>query len=165
MNTSPYRWDEFEINYYYPVTVHRLFKAWATMRGLKSFFIEEITIPGRSDDGIIAANDSYAWRWRHDYSLSGKFTAVVPNEKIAFTFGSMLVTILFHSVEGGSLLQLRQSQIPVTAEAMPTSHMNCRICWTFFMTNLKSIFLTGTDLRDADPKRASSFEVGYQPAH
>lgn len=163
-----YRWDEFEINYYYPVKVDRLFETWATGDGLRSFFIEDIQITDsqgkqKSNKQIIESDDSYSWKWRHNYSLSGNFKTIVKNEKVEFTFGAMLVSVRFKQLDGASLLCLKQTNIPTTDDGKIMSHMNCRICWTFFLTNLKSVYLNGTDLRDSDPQRVSSFEVGYQP--
>jgi uncharacterized protein YndB with AHSA1/START domain len=161
-----YNWEEFEINYYYPVGVDRLYDAWATPKGLKSFFIEEITItdPSGTERGEmdrVAAGDKYSWRWRHDYALFGTFENAEAQEALEFTFSSMLVNLKFKQLEGSSLLLLRQTNIPTTDVGRATSHLNCRVCWTFFLTNLKSVLINGTDLRDSDPGRCSSFEVGY----
>lgn len=163
-----YQWDHFEINYYYPAKKEQIFKVWATGEGLKSFFIEEITITDsrgqtKANDQVIKSGDSYSWMWRHNYSLEGKFLSVIENEKVEFTFGSMLVSFSFIQAGDQTLLQLKQSNIPTTEDGKTMSHMNCRLCWTFFLTNLKSVLINGTDLRDSDPQRASSFEVGYKP--
>jgi len=78
--------------------------------------------------------------------------------RVSLTFGSMEVEVSFESVEGGTKVVLQQSGI----EDKVFSHMNCRSCWLYFMTNLKSVLEHGIDLRDHDhPDRASSMEVGY----
>jgi uncharacterized protein YndB with AHSA1/START domain len=163
-----YKWDHFEISYYYTSTLLRVFRSWSTCKGLKSFFVEDITVSStdnkmRADSDQIQSGDKYSWTWRHGYTISGEFRLVVPDERVEFTFGPMLVSVSFRQTSDAVLLRLCQFNIPVTDEAKPTSHMNCRICWTFFLTNLKSVLLNGTDLRDDNPARASSFEVGYKP--
>jgi hypothetical protein len=40
--------------------------------------------------------------------------------------------------------------------------MNCRICWVFFLTNLKSVLSTGADLRHENPGRANAHEGGFR---
>lgn len=168
MNLETYDWSKFEINYYYPLSVEKLFTAWTTASGLKSFFIEQIKIVGqdkylRAEQEQIQNQDKYSWIWRHNYSLEGVFKEVVQNQRIEFSFGSMNVALEFQQLSDSTLLRLLQTDIPLTDEAKSTSHMNCRICWTFFLTNLKSVLCHGVDLRDQNPERASSFEVGYRP--
>ncbi len=161
-------WNYFDISFYYPTEIERVFRAWATPTGLKSFFIDQIEVasPGgvsKKDGELIGPGDGYSWKWRHGYTISGKFIEIIENEKVAFTFGSMQVAVSFRTVSGATLLQLRQSDIPTEEEERAKSHLNCRLCWVFFLTNLKSVLKTGTDLRDETPSRASSFEVGFRP--
>lgn len=163
-----FKWDEFEISYYYPFPVNKVFDAWSNGRGLKKFFIESIKITDignssriRADDENAKTGDKYAWKWRHGYELEGEFIAVSENKEVALSFGSMKVSVSFSQIGDITLLKLKQTGIPITEEGKIFSHMNCRICWTFFLTNLKSVLMTGTDLRDTDPNRASSFEIPH----
>jgi hypothetical protein len=163
-----FEWDHFDICFYYPTDVATLFRSWSTCDGLKSFFIEEIEVldsanVARTDHQQIEAGDQYSWQWRHGYSIDGKFNKVIENQEVEFTFGSMRVNVTFKALADSSLLHLRQTEIPLTENDKVLSHMNCRICWTFFLTNLKSVILNGTDLRDPRPERASSFEIGFKP--
>jgi hypothetical protein len=74
----------------------------------------------------------------------------------------MRCDVAFTSVEPGTTrVDLTQTDIPDTPEGRVMGHLNCRSCWVFFMTNLRSILLTGVDLRDADPARVSSMEVAF----
>lgn len=168
MNGENYNWSRFEINYYYPALVGEVFTAWSTGAGLKSFFIEKIRVETpngtlKKDSETFSAGDKYSWDWRHDFSVAGEFRRVIKDKLVEFSFGSMLVAVEFTALPDSTLVRLIQMNIPTTELGRATSHMNCRICWTFFMTNLKSVLLNGTDLRDLDPARASSFEVGYVP--
>jgi uncharacterized protein YndB with AHSA1/START domain len=168
MSLENYDWSHFDINYYFPSPLEKVFSAWSTNRGLKSFFIEtiEVTNPeGRKkrDEETYQTGDTYSWKWRHEFGVSGAFTKVIPNQLVEFSFGSMVVSVHFKQLSDSTLLRLVQTNIPTTNLGRATSHMNCRICWTFFLTNLKSILVNGTDLRDPLPHRASSFEVGFVP--
>ncbi|MHC4505510.1 MAG: hypothetical protein ACYTFI_19570 [Planctomycetota bacterium] len=60
-------------------------------------------------------------------------------------------------------LRLIQTGIPNTPEGRVFGHLNCRSCWIFFLTNLKSVLDGGRDLRDPDPDKVSSMEVGFVP--
>lgn len=164
-----FAWNNFSIFFYYPISTSEVFRAWATAKGLKSFFIEDIQVIGsdghvRGENEVFQSGDHYNWRWRHDYSARGKFYVVRP-DLVFFSFGSMDVSIYLRQVGQQCELKLVQENIPVDEKGKSQSHMNCRICWTFFLTNLKSVLIHHADLRDVDPSRASSYEVGFLPKY
>ncbi len=170
--TKDYDWTRFEICFYYDAPPESVFRAWATARGLESFFLETAEHRGpdgavrgavRGPDDPVEPGDSYRWTWRHGHPLEGRFLTVDPACRIAFTFGSMRVDVRLVDVDGGTRLDLEQTAIPDTEDGRVRSHLNCRSCWIFFLTNLKSRLATGTDLRDELPERASSMEVGFVP--
>lgn len=169
MNTEDYKWDNFTLTYYYPVKVEELFNSWTTSAGLESFFIQECRFLDSNEEvktksEIAEEGDSYTWKWRHDFEVWGKVLKVLPNKEFVFSFGEMKVQVLFQETKDGSVLFMKQSNIANNSDGLVMGHLNCRSCWTFFMTNLKSVYLTGTDLRHDDPLRVSSMEVGYAPA-
>lgn len=169
MQSENYDWGEFSISFFYPVDPSAAYDAWATAAGLESFFIERAEF--RDDEGKprgrserVQAGDSYQWSWRHDHELSGQILDADPDRLVSFTFGTMACTVTFADAGNGTtLVRLDQRDIADDAAGRVLGHLNCRSCWVFFMTNLTSILLTGTDLRDTDPDRVSSMEVGYEP--
>ncbi len=168
MNTENYPWDKFSLTFYYPVPREKLFTAWSTAKGLESFFIEEASFINeeglsRAADERIQASDRYEWKWRHDFAVNGQIQSLIGNEELSFSFGSMNVRLRFFDSDQGSGVHLEQSDIPDNPDGLVMGHLNCRSCWTFFMTNLKSVLINGTDLRDQDPTTVSSMEVGYVP--
>ena len=43
-------------------------------------------------------------------------------------------------------------------------HVNCRSCWIYFMTNLRSVLGGGPDLRDHEhPNWNDSVSIGFEP--
>jgi hypothetical protein len=80
-----------------------------------------------------------------------------------FTFGSLRVSVRFAAVDGQTELHLVQTGIPDSPDGRVFGHLNCRSCWIFFLTNLKAVLDAGTDLRDQNPARVSSMEVGFAP--
>jgi uncharacterized protein YndB with AHSA1/START domain len=167
MRADSYDWTQFSTTFFYPVDIRTAFQAWATPAGLESFFIESAAVmsaagtPRRPDESM-ETGDHYVWTWRHGLTLEGSVVEATPDNSLAFTFGSMRCDVAFTSVEPETTrVDLQQTDIPETAEGRVMGHLNCRSCWIFFMTNLSSIFVTGVDLRAADPSRVSSMEVTF----
>jgi uncharacterized protein YndB with AHSA1/START domain len=168
MNPEEYDWTEFSITFYYPVPVDVAYACWATSAGLESFFIDDAAFRDaggrrRKPDELVTAGDRYHWSWRHDFRVEGEIRSAEEDSFVEFTFGSMLCRVTFEPAAGSTAkVHLRQSAISRDAAGQVMGHLNCRSCWVFFMTNLKSVLLTGTDLRDAESDRVSSMEVGFQ---
>ena len=168
MKSDTYDWTRFELVFYYDQSVENVFLAWSTADGLESFFIEHASftsLSGVRRDGrdIVESGDTYRWDWRHPNSLDGQITAVELNRHIEFTFGDMKVSLTFSTVGEQTELHLLQSGIADTEQGRVSGHLNCRSCWIFFLTNLKSVLESERDLRVADPARVSSMEVGFVP--
>lgn len=168
IDPESYDWSRFDIVFYYDRPPAEVFRAWSTSEGLTSFFVE--TAAFVSPDGVerqskefARVGDRYRWDWRHPYWLEGEVTGVEENRELAFTFGSMGVTIRLAEIDGQTELYLLQTGIPDSADGRVFGQLNCRSCWVFFLTNLKSVLGGGADLRDLDPARASSMEVGFAP--
>ncbi len=164
---SEYDWSTFDLHYYYPVPPATLFRSWATADGLCAFYIGEAVHSApdgapRAADEIVRAGDGYDWRYRHDFGHGGRFTEVIADRRVAFTFGpDMIVTVDIEADGAGSHLRLRQTGIPVDPQGRVQMHLNCRSCWIFFLVNLMSVYQTNTDLRHADPARVNGIEVGF----
>ncbi len=168
IDPDSYDWTRFDIVFYYDQPPAEVFRAWSTARGLTSFFVETAAFVSpdgveRDPDERACGGDRYRWDWRHPYWLEGEITGVEENRELAFTFGSMAVSIRLADVAGRTELCLLQTGIPDSADGRVFGHLNCRSCWIFFLTNLKSVLGSGIDLRDEDPARVSSMEVGFAP--
>ena len=168
--SSDYNWTSFRVHSYVNVKPADVFKRWATAEGIASFFIKEAhyLVPStgqqRPPDQMVDAGDEYHWQFLHDFDLRGKILAVEKDRSVSFTFGGMDVIVTIHPVDSGSLVVLEQSKIPDGTEAdKGSSHLNCRSCWVFYMTNLKSVCESGHDLREHDPSRSDSASTHFQP--
>ena len=165
-----YDWTSFSLHMYYQVEPTLVYRAWATAEGLASFFIRTATFltpdgEPRASDALTAANDRYRWAWHHDFQLEGSILAAEPDRHLQFTFGSpMAVAITLYRVADGTLLKLEQTGIPdATAMQRAHSHLNCRSCWTFFLTNLKSVLEHDIDLREKEPHRSDCVGIEFTP--
>ncbi len=168
IDPQTYDWSKFEVVFYYDQSIDDVFGFWVTASGLEAFFVERATF--KSEDGVTRApndaaekGDQYRWEWRQPAAVEGEVINVRDIEEFSFTFGGMKVSVYFSKVGNQTELHLIQSDIPDTADGRVLGHLNCRSCWVFFLTNLKSILDTGRDLRDSSPERVSSMEVGFKP--
>jgi len=167
--TNAYDWSEFRVHMYYRAPIEAVFAAWATPAGLESFFIGEADHTGpdggpREPHGVCAAGDRYRWRWLHDFELAGEVVACDPPHRVAYTFGSdMQFEIRLRQREGAVEAALRQTGCATQDPARAWQHLNCRSCWVYFMTNLKSVLEHGTDLRDREqPEWNDSVSIGWR---
>jgi uncharacterized protein YndB with AHSA1/START domain len=168
IDPSSYDWSRFSITFYYNAHITRVFRLWTEAEGLESFFIERCIYTNSRDEARDNSErpevgDSYSWQFRHDFSLEGEVTAYVDKKQFSFTFGQMHVDVYFRVLNNQTEVQLVQTMIPSTAEGQVFGHLNCRSCWTFFLTNLSSVLDSGKDLRDANLSLVSSMVVGYVP--
>jgi hypothetical protein len=68
-----------------------------------------------------------------------------------FKFGDAgICTVTIKEDHGYTIVELVQSEIPIDEEGMHYYHLGCKVGWTFHLTNMKSIFEGGKDLRNKD---------------
>lgn len=169
--SDAYDWTQFTVHMYYRAPRSRVFAAWATSAGLASFFIASArhTAPDgslRRPDEHAQGGDLYEWQWLHDFALSGRVLACVPEESVSYTFGGEMridVTITPYDDEQ---VQVRVHQTGCATEDPDRAwqHLNCRSCWVYFLTNLKSVLEHGIDLRDrAKPGLNDAVSIGWLP--
>ena len=169
MTDAAYDWSQFHSRMYYLAPMNEVFRRFATPDGLQSFFIyraqhrsaEGIPRPG---DAIVQAGDRYDWDYVHDYSHGGVFEAVEPNRYLRFSFGAMTVEIHFRELAEAIEVDLHQTNCATEDPERAWQHLNCRSCWIYFLTNLRSILAGGPDVRDFDhPQWNDSVGIGFHP--
>ena len=166
---STYDWSEFHVHMLYLAPLDEVFKRFATAAGLESFYIGEAkhTAPDgtrRERDALVQTGDTYHWTYLHDFAHGGTWLEVVPNRLVRFTFGTMEVAVRFHEVEGATAVDLHQTGCATEDPDRAWQHVNCRSCWIYFFTNLRSVLANGTDLRDRDrPQWNDSVSIGWPP--
>lgn len=169
MTTQTHDWTQFTRKIYIKADSSTVFDAWTKAAKITQWFIAQAdyTRPDgsqRAADEMIAVGDAYLWRWHQNLYASGQILEVLPNQKLRFTFGErgdaseekIIVTVNFHQLEGETLLELQQENMPTTEEARVGWYLGCNMGWNFFMTNLKALLEYGADLREYDQERAST---------
>ena len=166
---TEYDWSQFHVHMYYLAPREEVFRRFATAAGLESFFVDsaEQKAPDgtpRGRDEIVRSGDTYQWKYVHDFAHGGTFLAVEPNRLVRFTFGDMTVEVAFRTVGDATEVDLHQAGCATVDPGRAWQHVNCRSCWIYFLTNLRSVLADGRDLRDRDhPQWNDSVSIGWNP--
>ena len=166
---TDYDWSQFHVHMYYLAPIGEVFRRFSTARGLESFYIGTATHKARDGtprggDEVVQAGDVYHWTYVHDFAHGGEFLAVDPDRLVRFTFGTMEVEVRFRDVDGATEVALHQTGCATEDPERAWQHVNCRSCWIYFLTNLRSVLATGFDVRDGDhPAWNDSVSIGWEP--
>ena len=164
-----YDWTKFKKEVFIKAKLEDVYNAWAVPNEIIKWFIAEADYTTEDDvqrDQLapIDQGDSYHWRWHQDLEASGIVHAVIPNERITFTFGKrspnsnedVLVDVeITAEADGYTKLSLLQHNMPDTPYGH-RYHLSCNLGWSFFMTNLKGLLEHGVDLREKNRNRADA---------
>lgn len=166
--SDAYDWTQFTVHMHYEAPIGRVFEAWATPAGLESFFLASARHASpdgsrRGPNEAAAAGDRYRWTWLHGPGIEGEFLSCDPGRSIAFTFGeTMRVDVALKAVDDSVEVRLHQTGCATKDPQRAWQHLNCRSCWVYFLTNLKSVLEHGVDLRDRrHPERNDSVSIGW----
>lgn len=165
----PYDWSQFHVHMYYLAPLTHVFRYFSTSQGLESFFIHKAVhtakdgTPRKSDEPV-QTGDRYDWTYVHDFAHGGTFIQVESNRLVQFTFGTMSVEIHFRDVGEATEVDLHQTNCATEDPDRAWQHVNCRSCWIYFMTNLRSVLAGGPDIRDHQhPNWNDSVSIGFNP--
>jgi len=166
---KPYDWSQFHVRMYYLAPLAKVFPRFSTAEGLESFFIRKAVhaAPDGAERGSreqVQGGDSYHWTYVHDFAHGGEFLEVEPDRLVRFTFGTMEVAVHFRDVGEATEVDLHQTNCATVDPDRAWQHVNCRSCWIYFLTNLRSVLAGGGDLRDHDhPGWNDSVSIGFEP--
>ena len=166
---NSYDWSQFHVRMYYLAPLTQVFRYFSTTEGLESFFIYKAVHTSkngtfRQPDEQVQTGDTYHWTYVHDFAHGGEFLLVESNRLVRFTFGSMTVDIHFRNVDGATEVDLHQTNCATVDPDRAWQHVNCRSCWIYFLTNLRSIIAGGPDIRDFEhPNWNDSVSIGFKP--
>lgn len=156
---ADYDWGRFVVRVPINASGERLYDAWCTRKGIEHWFLRmsEYRSPDgelRKDDEPVEAGDSYAWRWHgwpDEVEEHGKILEANGKDLFRFSFGDAgNCTVQIKEESGQTILELTQSEIPTDEHGKQYWHVGCKTGWTFHLTNMKSIFEGGADLRNKD---------------
>lgn len=136
-----------------------LYKAWATQAGIEHWFLRlsEYRAPDgtrRAADELVQPGDTYLWRWHgwpDEVEEKGKILECNGRDFFKFTFGEAgICTVSIKEEKGQRMVELVQTDIPDDDHGRQYWHVGCKTGWTFYLTNMKSLFEGGIDLRNRD---------------
>ena len=162
-----YKWTQFRQREYIKATQEEIFTKWATPKGISEWFIKDAEYESRDGkkrkaDEIVKPGDKYTWLFCSGLVMKGKVIDVVPNSIFKFTFGKkepgsdedVIVNVDFNEENGVTRITLTQSNIADNEYGRVTYNLSCMVGWSYFMTNLRSIFESGFDYREKDEQLA-----------
>lgn len=156
---SDYDWGRFVTRIPINASTQELYDAWSTRKGIEHWFLRmsEYRTPDgvlRKDDEPVQVGDTYAWRWHgwpDDVEERGKILACNGKDHFRFSFGEAgNCDVRIKEESGQTILELVQTEIPTDEHGKQYWHVGCKTGWTFHLTNMKSIFEGGKDLRNKD---------------
>ena len=176
---TPFDWTQFRLGIYVSAKPEDLYDYWTTPTGLTRWFLRSAAFavsdgppPAKTRKKTILApfdeliprpdhqrcqtNDRYRWEWYYNGGIVGEqwILSTRPPTKLTFGFGDrMEVEVTLRKQGSYCDVGLRQYRIPTTSQAKQNLHMGCRVGWTFFLTNLKSVAEGGLDLRETSRPR------------
>ena len=156
MTEESFNLQSFRHSIYLNKPLDEVYKYIGAANGLTKWFIGKSVYNAptgkiRENDEYVLEDDEFKWDWlEKDLSVTGKVIKAEQNKLFKFTFGnSFIVTISLSQDKGKTLFTLKQEYAPITA-ANDFAHINCCVCWGFFITNLKSVIEFGNDLRETE---------------
>ncbi|HMU09846.1 MAG TPA: SRPBCC domain-containing protein [Ferruginibacter sp.] len=156
-----YDWSRFVTRININAPIEKLYWCWATRQGMEYWFLRlsEYKKPDgnvRTGSEPVQPGDTYTWRW-HGWSDEttehGSILDCNGKDIFKFSFGKAGdCTVTLKNELGQNIVELLQSNIPITDEGMHYWHLGCKTGWTFYLANLKSLLEGGVDLRNRDEK-------------
>lgn len=156
MNEYKFSKTAFERGVLLDTSKEEAYKYAATSDGIAKWFIgkAQYTSPDnevRKGDEPAQKGDIFKWDWVYkDLTLEGEVLDANGKDYIKFSFGKTAsVSIRISKVGKRILFNLTQesdSENPMEE----FSHINCYVCWTLFVLNLKSVAENAADLREWD---------------
>ena len=163
LNTTsikPTAWSHFTLRVPIKASVRQLYKAWSTQEGLEKWFLRTATFE-KNDGQLLNRSENagrgatYQWRW-HGYTddIEEKKQVTDANGEDFFQFlftCNCLVSVSIKSISADEcMLELKQENIPDDRNAETNLFVHCQLGWTFYLTNLKSVYEHNIDLRNKD---------------
>lgn len=154
MTPDNFSMQKFHHSIYINKPVDEVYNLVGTASGFTKWFIGETVYESpegehRKFDEYAHKGDEFELRWlAKELYVTGKVLVANVNSEFKFTFGeSFLVTITALEDNGRTLFTLLQEYSEGSAQN-DFAHINCCVCWAFFITNLKSVLEFGNDLRE-----------------
>ncbi|WP_057937554.1 SRPBCC family protein [Algoriphagus resistens] len=150
-------WTSFTKRIAVKASLAEIYDAWTKAEELEKWFLKQVDFYSLENTSFdrkanVAKDISYAWYWYlYDEPMKGRITSVNGRDFIQFTFeGECLVDVNLEELNGYVIVTLRHHNIPLDDNSKQYVRLGCSNGWAFYLTNLKSVFEGGLDLRNKD---------------
>lgn len=147
-------WTSFELKIAVKAGIQDMYYAWTQAGQVEKWFLQEC-IYLRNEAPLTAeetvhTGDTYAWRWHFfEETEHGEIREANGKDFLQFSFaGNCLVDVQLEPAGDYTLIRLRQHNIPIDEASQFGIRIGCVEGWTFYLTNLKSVYEYGHDLRN-----------------
>lgn len=153
-------WKSFTVRMDVQAPVEQIYRAWTTRAGLESWFLRRSIFTDargviRGQDEEVLPGDQYNWLWHgwpDETVENGTVLACNGKDEIRFTFGKAgNCSVRIYTEQGETLVELQQDDIPDDETGKQTFYVGCKTGWTYYLSNLKSVLVSGLDLRNKKP--------------
>jgi len=154
-----FNWKAFTKKIAIKADLKTIYDAWTKPKELERWFLKQVSF--HYDDKVLfPINDNveqelnYEWNWfLYDEPMYGKITEANNKNFLQFTFeGECLVDVLLKEKGEYTILTLIHHNIPENDKSKQFVRLGCSNGWTFYLTNLKSVYEGGIDLRNKNPE-------------
>ena len=134
-----------------------IYDAWTQSGNVEKWFLENAEFYS-SKKGLLAPDEavnkdcSYKWFWYlFPDPMHGFIKEANGKNFIQFTFeGECIVDVSLTEKNGYTIIELTQRNIPTDDNSKKHVRLGCSNGWAFYLTNLKSVYEGGIDLRNKD---------------
>jgi hypothetical protein len=137
------------------IEINKAFELIATSKGLTSWFLGNADFfnddeKGILDSSFIKQGTAFKWVWQKEYGVTGQVLKHRENELFEFTFGtdfSVSISLIYDFRKKYTEVTLTQKNHN-PSDSNEFGFINCCVCWSFFLSNLKSVAEFNIDLRE-----------------
>lgn len=150
-------WTSFSKKIAVRAELSDIYNAWTKAEELEKWFLEKVSFFDGNQEPLSKGknaekDNTYEWLWYlYDDSMKGKIVSANGKDQLQFTFeGNCLVDINLSEKEDYTIVELRHHNIPTDDYSKKYIRLGCSNGWHFYLTNLKSVYEGGLDLRNKD---------------
>ena len=150
-------WTSFTKRIAVKASITAIYNAWTRSAEIEKWFLEKAEFYNAADqllapEEAVSKGCSYKWFWfLYSDPMPGFIREVNGKDFIQFTFeGECIVDVRLSEKNGYTIIELTHRNIPTDDNSKQYIRLGCSNGWAFYLTNLKSVYEGGIDLRNKD---------------
>ncbi|NHA03904.1 SRPBCC domain-containing protein [Mucilaginibacter sp. HC2] len=150
-------WTSFTKRIAVKASLADIYNAWTRSAEIEKWFLEKAEFYNTTGellapDQAVSKDCSYKWFWfLYPDPMPGFIREANGKDWIQFTFeGECVVDVRLSEKNGYTVIELTHRNIPTDDNSKQYIRLGCSNGWAFYLTNLKSVYEGGIDLRNKD---------------